>query len=68
MVDIKCADQEDLMNVPISKARAQWHELIRRAENSEEITLTHSGRAVAQLSQLSGLSKHLPEADDRNAK
>ncbi len=37
------------MEVPVSDAKAQLTELVRRAEAGEEIILTRFGRHVAQL-------------------
>jgi prevent-host-death family protein len=37
------------MNVSISDAKAQIGDLIRRAEEGEQIVLTRDGRAVVQL-------------------
>ena len=38
------------MNIPVSKAKAQFSELIRRVEMGEEIVLTRNGKPVARLS------------------
>jgi prevent-host-death family protein len=38
------------MNVPITEAKAQLTELVRRAEAGEEVVLTRHGRPVARLS------------------
>ncbi len=37
------------MNIPISKAKAQLTDLVRRAEAGEEIVLTRHGHPVVQL-------------------
>ena len=38
------------MNVPVSEAKAQLTELVRRAEAGEEIVLTRRGRPAVRLS------------------
>jgi prevent-host-death family protein len=40
------------MNIPVSDAKAQLTELVRRAEAGEEIILTRFGHAVVQLTPL----------------
>ena len=40
------------MNVPVSEAKAQLTELVRRAEAGEEIVLTRHGRPAVQLKPL----------------
>lgn len=37
------------MNIPISEAKAQLTELVRRAENGEEVVLTRHGRPTVRL-------------------
>ncbi len=37
------------MNVSVSDAKAQLTELVRRAEQGEEVTLTRHGQPVAQI-------------------
>ena len=37
------------MNVSMTEARARWFELVRRAENGEEIILTRRGNPVAKI-------------------
>jgi prevent-host-death family protein len=37
------------MNIPITEAKAQLTELVRRAEAGEEIVLTRHGRPAVQL-------------------
>jgi prevent-host-death family protein len=40
---------EEEMNVPLSEAKAQLTNLVRRAEAGEEIILTRFGHAVARI-------------------
>jgi len=40
------------MEVPISQAKAHLTELVRRAEDGEEIVLTRYGRPVVRLTRL----------------
>jgi prevent-host-death family protein len=42
-------DRRDAMRVAIAEAKAQFAEIIRRAEAGEEIELTRYGRAVARI-------------------
>jgi prevent-host-death family protein len=42
-------DQRDVMKIAIAEAKAQFAEIIRRAEAGEEIELTRYGRAVARV-------------------
>jgi prevent-host-death family protein len=37
------------MNIPIAEGKAQFAELVRKAEAGEVITITRHGRVVAQL-------------------
>lgn len=37
------------MEIPVSEAKAQLTELVRRAETGEDIVLTRHGQAVARL-------------------
>lgn len=37
------------MNVPVSEAKGQLTELVRRAESGEEVVLTRHGQPVARL-------------------
>ncbi len=37
------------MNVPITEAKAQLTELVRRAENGEEVVLTRHGKPAARI-------------------
>ena len=45
------------MNVPVTEAKARLTDLIRRAEDGEEVVLTRHGHAVARIAPL-----HLSEA------
>ena len=45
------------MNIPVSTAKAQFSELIRRVEAGEEIVLTRNGKPVARLSEPDGPPK-----------
>jgi prevent-host-death family protein len=42
-------DWRDVMKIAIAEAKAQFAEIIRRAEAGEEIELTRYGRAVARV-------------------
>ena len=37
------------MNIPITEAKAQLTELVRRAENGEDVVLTRHGRPTVRL-------------------
>jgi len=37
------------MNVPITEAKAQLTDLVRRAENGEEVVLTRHGKPAARI-------------------
>jgi antitoxin (DNA-binding transcriptional repressor) of toxin-antitoxin stability system len=39
-----------MMNIPVSQAKAQFSDLIRRVESGEDIILTRNGKPVARLS------------------
>ena len=43
---------EALMYIPVSEAKAQLTDLVRRAEAGEEIILTRFGHAVARLAPI----------------
>jgi prevent-host-death family protein len=43
------SDWRDVMKIAIAEAKAQFAEIIRRAEAGEEIELTRYGRAVARV-------------------
>ena len=45
------------MQIAIAEAKAQFSELIRRAEAGEAIELTRYGRAVARLTAVTGTPK-----------
>lgn len=51
------------MDVPVSDAKAQLTELVRRAEAGEEVVLTRHGRAVVRLVAVASL----PTAAERRA-
>jgi prevent-host-death family protein len=40
------------MNISLSEAKAQLTDLVRRAEQGEEVVLTRRGRAVARISPM----------------
>ena len=43
------SDRRETMKIAIAEAKAQFAEIIRRAEAGEEIELTRYGRAVARV-------------------
>jgi prevent-host-death family protein len=43
------SDRRNVMKIAIAEAKAQFAEIIRRAEAGEEIELTRYGRAVARI-------------------
>lgn len=43
------SDRRDVMRIAIAEAKAQFAEIVRRAEAGEEIELTRYGRAVARV-------------------
>lgn len=45
------------MNIPVSEAKAQLTDLVRRAEAGEEIILTRFGHAVVKLAPLNTKTK-----------
>jgi prevent-host-death family protein len=49
------------MNIPVSEAKAQLTDLVRRAEAGEEIILTRFGHAVIRLAPLNTKTKLTPE-------
>lgn len=51
------------MDIPVSEAKAQLTELVRRVEAGEEIVLTRHGKQVAKLSAL----KPRPDRAQRRA-
>ena len=51
------------MRVPITKARAQLAELVRRAETGEDVVLTRHGHAAVRLEPV----HTVPSAKDRRA-
>lgn len=50
------------MNVPVSEAKGQLTDLVRRAEGGEEVVLTRHGQPVARLVPMTAKPKHDPEA------
>ena len=46
------------MDVPVSDAKAQLTELVRRAEAGEEVVLTRHGRPVVRLQPLAPKPSH----------
>lgn len=50
------------MNVPVSEAKGQLTDLVRRAEAGEEVVLTRHGQPVARLVPVLERPKHDPEA------
>ncbi|WP_193540119.1 type II toxin-antitoxin system Phd/YefM family antitoxin [Rhodopila globiformis] len=51
------------MNIPISDAKAQLTELVRRAEAGEDIVLTRHGQPVMRLVRV----RHMPTAAEKRA-
>ncbi len=49
------------MNVPVSEAKGQLTELVRRAEAGEEVVLTRHGHPVARLTAV----KRKPTAEEK---
>ena len=49
------------MNVPVSEAKGQLTDLVRRAEAGEEVVLTRHGQPVAKLVAVAEKPKHDPE-------
>jgi prevent-host-death family protein len=47
------------MNIPVSEAKAQLLDLVRRAEAGEEVTLTRHGQPVVRL--VPAVAKQTPE-------
>jgi len=48
------------MDIPVSEAKAQLTDLVRRAEGGEEIILTRFGTAVATITPLRAKGKQTP--------
>lgn len=53
--------QEVALNIPVSEAKGQLTELVRRAEAGEEVVLTRHGHPVARLVPATAKPKHDPE-------
>lgn len=51
------------MNIPISDAKAQLTELVRRAEAGEDIVLTRHGQPVTRLMPV----RHIPTTAEKRA-
>lgn len=49
------------MNVPVSEAKGQLTDLVRRAEAGEEVVLTRHGQPVARLVPATAKRKRDPE-------
>lgn len=52
------------MNIAVSDAKAQLTELVRRAENGEEVLLTRHGQPVARITPV---QKRKPTAEQKRA-
>lgn len=51
------------MNVSVSEAKAQLTDLVRRAENGEEIVLTRHGHPVVTLTPVALAPRRMTQAD-----